>query len=86
MLHTRNVEGILEGHAEVFQDELGFVRGLKVKLHLKDSIKPCFNKARPVPYALREKVEADQVRLENRGVIKKVQFSEWAAPVANHEA
>ena len=84
VLHTRNgdsLQGILERHAEMFQDELGLVRGLKVKLHVKDSAKPRFYKARPVPYALREKVEAELVRLEKSGVIEKVQFSKWAAPV-----
>ena len=65
----------------MFLDELGLVRGLKVKLHMKDSAKPRFYKARPVPYALREKMEAELVRLEKSGVIEKVQFSEWAAPV-----
>ena len=65
----------------MFWDELGLVRGLKVKLHVKDSAKPRFYKARPVPYALRDKVEAELVRLEKSGVIEKVQFSEWAAPV-----
>ena len=34
-----------------------------------------------MPYALREKVEAELLRLEKSGVIEKVQFSEWAAPV-----
>ena len=48
---------------------------------MEDSAKPRFYKARPVPYALREKVEAELVRLEKSGVIEKVQFSEWAAPV-----
>eukprot|EP00731_Ephydatia_muelleri_P005173 Em0002g1349a len=84
VLHTRNgdsLQGILERHAEMFQDELGLVRGLKVKLHMKDSAKPRFYKAHPVPYALREKMEAELVRLEKSGVIEKVQFSEWAAPV-----
>eukprot|EP00731_Ephydatia_muelleri_P025047 Em0017g130a len=56
------------------------VDGLKVKLHVKDSCKPRYYKARPVPYALREKVEAELVMLEKSGVIKKAQFSEWAAP------
>ena len=47
VLHTRNVDslqGILERHAEVFRDELGLVRGLKVKLHVKDSINPLTTK------------------------------------------
>ncbi|KAL5515654.1 hypothetical protein EMCRGX_G000851 [Ephydatia muelleri] len=52
VLHTRNgdgLQGILERHADVFRDELGLDRGLKVKLHMKDSAKPRFYKARPCP-------------------------------------
>ena len=42
---------------------------------------PIFHKARPVPYALREKIEQDLERLEKAGTIKPVQYSEWATPI-----
>ena len=42
---------------------------------------PIFHKARPVPYALREKIERDLERLEKAGTIEPVQYSEWATPV-----
>eukprot|EP00731_Ephydatia_muelleri_P017266 Em0010g364a len=84
VLHTggiRNLQGILDSHAELFKDELGLVKGTKVKLYVDDSCKPAFFKARTVPYALRKKVEAELDRLEKIGVIEKVQFSAWAAPI-----
>ena len=37
-------------------------------------------KARPVPYALRQKVTDELKRLETKGVIERVTHSEWAAP------
>ena len=40
-----------------------------------------FHKARPVPYALREKIEQDLERLEKAGTIEPVQYSEWATPI-----
>ena len=40
-----------------------------------------YRKARPVPYALRQQVEAELDRLEHQGIIKKVQQSRWAAPI-----
>jgi len=40
---------------------LGFsaVKGVTAKLHLKDNVKPVFQKARPVLYALRSAVETE---------------------------
>ena len=52
-------------------------------LFVHDSCKPAFFKARTVPYALRKKVEAELDRLEKVGVIEKVQFSAWAAPIVS---
>ncbi|CAC5381349.1 unnamed protein product [Mytilus coruscus] len=37
--------------------------------------------ARPVPYALKEKIQREPDRLEKVGNIEKVEFSEWAAPI-----
>ena len=38
-------------------------------------------KAWPVPYALKAKVEAELNRLEKNGVIRHVEFAQWAAPI-----
>jgi len=37
--------------------------------------------ARPVPFALRDKVEAELERLQREGIIEPVQSAEWAAPI-----
>ncbi|VDI40351.1 Hypothetical predicted protein [Mytilus galloprovincialis] len=48
---------------------------------MKDNVKPVFMKARPIPYALRPKVEQELDRLEEEGIITKVPTSEWATPI-----
>jgi len=41
----------------VFMDELGTVQGTKAKIYVDSGTKPIYWKARPVPYALRDKIE-----------------------------
>ena len=40
-----------------------------------------FGKARPVPYAVKGKVDREIERIEHEGMIKKVESSEWASPI-----
>ena len=66
---------------DVFNDELGTVKGIQASLKLKEGATPKFYKPRPVPYALRDKV-ADEIKsLEKLGIIEKIDFSEYAAPI-----
>ena len=50
-------------------------------IQVREGAQPPFLKARPVPYALKEKVEQELQRLEDEGIIYKVSQSDWAAPV-----
>ena len=52
-------------------------------MELKPNAQPKFCKARPVPYALQEAVDAEYRRLESEGIVEKVEFSEWATPVVH---
>ena len=72
---------ILTANEEVFKDELGTVAGVKAKIYVDQNAPPNYFKARPVPYALKEKVELELERLEKDGQIRRVEFSEWAAPI-----
>ena len=48
---------------------------------MKPTAIPKFCKARPVPFALQTAVERELDRLENQGILERVAYSKWAAPV-----
>ena len=76
-----SLQEVLQNNETVFRDELGFVDGVTATLHIDAGVEPRFCKARKVPFALRPKVDDELERLERVGVIRPVQFSEWAAPI-----
>ena len=82
---VRNLDPI---HAEllaevpdVFAEGLGKLKEMQVKINVKSGTIPRFFKARPIPYALKEKVENELDRLQQEVIIEPVQFAEWAAPI-----
>ena len=78
---TPTLNQILDKHREVFKDELGLVKGVAVKIHVEPDVKPRFFRPRPVPLALKSKLEDELNRLLKEGIIQPVQFSDWATPV-----
>ena len=54
---------------------------MKAKINVDPTKRPRFFKARPVAYALREKIETELDRLVKEGTIEPVEFSEWATPI-----
>ena len=71
----------IQNHPSVFKPGLGTVKGITAKLEMKPDARPKFCKARPVPYALQQAVEAEYNRLESEGIVERVEFSEWATPM-----
>ena len=78
---TESVSSVLNRHQAVFKPGLGTIKGNKADIQVKGGVIPVFRKARPVPYAVKEKVDREIERLEHEGVIKKVESSEWASPI-----
>ena len=76
-----DVQAVLDRHAEVFKEELGTLRGTKVKLHVDPSVQPKACKPRRVPFSVKQKVEVELQRLQEESVIEPVQFSHWATPI-----
>ena len=75
------LESVLIMHNAVFNEELGCVQGMSAKIHVEPGSTPQFCKARPVPFALRGRVEQELDRLHESEVIKPVEYAEWAAPI-----
>ncbi len=50
-------------------------------MHIQTDATPKFFKPRPIPFALKDVVGKELDRLEKQGVIKKVDSSDWAAPI-----
>ena len=78
---TEKLSDMLKRHDKVFNKGLGTIKGFKADIKLQDDAKSLFCKARPIPYALRQKDEEELNHLESQGVVKKVEWSDWASPI-----
>ena len=65
----------------VFEESLGTLKGFTAQVHIDPAVKPTFCKARTIPYAYREMVDAELDKLVEQEILTPVQFSEWAAPM-----
>ena len=75
------VERLLKKYVNVFKEGLGVMNTFKAKLQVKEGAKPRFCKARPVPFTLKEAIDRKLDRLEAEGILERVTYSEWTAPV-----
>ena len=82
MVQNENtLQDVLGRYPDVFQEELGTVKGVTAKIHVDPTATPKFCKARSVPFALQAGVEEELERLQKQGIIEPIQFSDWAAPI-----
>ncbi|KXJ10636.1 Uncharacterized protein K02A2.6 [Exaiptasia diaphana] len=57
------------------------IRGYEAHIRIEEDAKPVFSKARPLPFADKERIEAELQKLESQEIIEKVVHSDWAAPI-----
>ena len=76
-----SVDQLLEKHSELFHTDLGTLQGHKVSFHVDLIAKSIFCKAISLPYAYRVKVEEELERLVKTGILKPVEFTDWASPI-----
>ncbi|KAL0268628.1 UNVERIFIED_CONTAM: hypothetical protein PYX00_010487 [Menopon gallinae] len=78
---VNSVEDVTSKFPEVFSDKLGKCKDVKLTLHLREGSTPKYCQARPVPYAIKEKIEKEIDRLVEEGILSPVESSEWATPI-----
>ena len=79
--HKFALQSMLDHHTQIFEDELGKVKGVTAKIFTSPKATPRFCKLCSVPYTLKSKVDQELESLETAGLIKLVQIAEWAAPI-----
>ncbi|MFH4976831.1 hypothetical protein AB6A40_003540 [Gnathostoma spinigerum] len=72
---------IANHYPAIFQPSLGHCFRAKATLKLRPDARPVFRPKRPVPYATLPALEKELDRLEENGIISKVNYSAWAAPI-----
>lgn len=78
---NEGIKNILDRYKELFSGGLGRYRGGKATLRVRPGATPVFQRARPVPYALRERIDAELDGMLRDGVIEPVDCSDWASPL-----
>lgn len=72
---------LIDRYKEVFSEGLGRYTGGKASLRVREGAQPVFHRARPLPYALRDRVDAELDAMLRAGVIEPVECSDWASPL-----
>ena len=84
-IHLEDVKGevdrLLKQYREVFRNTAGVMTHHTAHLSLKPGTQPVFRRAHSVPYALKEVVGRELDRLEECGVLRRVDYADWAAPI-----
>ena len=64
---------------KIFVDKLSCCTKTQVRFELKDNVKPVLKPKRKVTFSSLEMIDKELWRLEENGVIKNVDYSEWAS-------
>ncbi len=78
---TPGSQDLLAKYPDVFQKGLSMYKGQKASLVVDSDAVSQFNKAIPLQYDMRTKVEDELERLVKEGTLKPMDYAEWAAPI-----
>lgn len=75
---SNDIKLLLQKFPKVFSRMLGSFTKRRIKLNLVEVVPPHYFPPRPLPFSLKEKVENELNRLVSLGILKPVDFSDWA--------
>ena len=75
------METFVGRYPDLFAPGLGLYKGKKFSIDVRDDVEPKFFRARPLPYAMRDKVDLELNRLLKEKIIEPVNHSKMAAPI-----
>lgn len=75
------VNFLINRYANLFDEKLGRFTGACAELRVRAGAEPVFCRARPLPYALRTRVDDELDAMLAEGVIEPVDCSDWATPL-----
>ncbi|KFD49780.1 hypothetical protein M513_09375 [Trichuris suis] len=80
-VQAAQAESLLSRYAAVFSEDINAYKGPPVSIELEQGVPPKFLKCRPVPFAIRAKLDDALDNLVNQGILKPVRHSKWATPI-----
>jgi len=70
------VEALINQFQNVFESGLDTMKSFQAHLYMKDEVKPTFCRPRSVPFAIKDGVGKELDRLEEAGIVIKLDYSE----------
>ena len=78
---SMSLSQMLERFQPVLEPGMGVMTQLTAHLTLKEHAEPRFFKPHPIPFAIKDRVGRELDRLEKSGVLHRVDYADWAAPI-----
>ena len=73
-----SVGELLKKYSDVFHEEFRTLKDIKASILARPDVTK-FCKHRPIPFAMKERVEIELKRLEEANIISPIKHSDWAA-------
>ena len=78
---SKDCHALCDQFPDLFKEELGCLKDFELDVKFKSDAKPVFQKARPVPFALREDLSKGYDEGIKKGIWKQVNFNSYGTPV-----